>query len=89
MAYTLSFLKPHPPAPSRDSQRVYSSRTGGGRPQGPRPQGPRPQVASPAASEDPCGCHAEATALFFLFLLLNSAASRSVIPVRTFRNWNY
>lgn len=84
MAYTLSFLKPHPPAPSRDSQRVYSSRTGGG-----RPQGPRPQVASPAASEDPCGCHAEATALFFLFLLLNSAASRSVIPVRTFRNWNY
>lgn len=84
MADTLSFLKPHPPAPSRDSQRVYSSRTRGG-----RPQGPRPQVASPAASEDPCGCHAEATALFFLFLLLNSAASRSVIPVRTFRNWNY
>lgn len=84
MADTLSFLKPHPPAPSRDSQRVYSSRPCRG-----RPRGPRPQVASPAASEDPCGCHAEATALFFLFLLLNSAASRSVIPVRTFRNWNY
>lgn len=86
MAYTLSFLKPHPLAPSRDSQRVYSSHTGRGRPGAP---GPRPQVASPAASEDPCGCHTEATALFFLFLLLNSAASRSVIPVRTLRNWNY